>query len=139
MSHFPNQPQQSQDQSHPDSEVNFTQQPVIDLEQIPPERSNFWQFLGIVSAVALLVGLLLFANGVSTSTVILSSIALVIMVLCYRYPRQGLWAFLIYLPFAGTISYWIGNDHFTFHLAKDGLYIPALIGLIIELRKKNYP
>lgn len=61
------------------------------------------------------------------------------MALCWRYPRQGLWAFLIYLPFAGTISYWVGNDHYLFHLAKDGLYIPALIGLVVELRKKKLP
>lgn len=139
MSNFPGQPQQSEHQSHPDADINDLEYSVIDFEPSPPGKPNFWRFLAIVVAVALLIGLLLFANGVSISTTILSSIALIILVLCYRYPRQGLWAFLIYLPFAGTISYWVGNDHFIFHLAKDGFYIPALIGLIVELRKKKLP
>ncbi|WRH67032.1 MAG: hypothetical protein RSE13_00610 [Planktothrix sp. GU0601_MAG3] len=139
MSNFHIPPQKSSLQGQNDSEVQDTPHPVIESEDISPTRSDFLRFLGIVSALGLLVGLLLFANGLSVITVILITLLVIIVALCWRYPRQGLWAFLIYLPFAGTISYWVGNDHFLFHLAKDGLYIPALIGLVVELRKKKLP
>jgi hypothetical protein len=76
------------------------------------------------------------------------SIYLVVsMALACKYPRLGLWIFLVYLPFGGTITYSIaylykavnGNsiayksiDYFLFHLAKDAIYFPALIGVIIS-------
>lgn len=53
-----------------------------------------------------------------------------------NYPRFGLWAFLIYLPFAGTIIHGIARGHDISHVAKDFLYIPALIGALIQYRKK---
>nr|CUM60727.1 conserved membrane protein of unknown function [Planktothrix agardhii] len=139
MSNFHSPPEKSSLPGQDNPELNQVPCPVIESENISATRSDFLRFLGIVSAVGLLVGLLLFANGLSAITITLITLALIIMALCWRYPRQGLWVFLIYLPFAGTISYWVGNDHYLFHLAKDGLYIPALIGLVVELRKKSYP
>jgi hypothetical protein len=69
--------------------------------------------------------------------------AIFCMAVAYKYPRLGLWIFLIYLPFSGTISYSIANiyravdnkvtytiDYALFHLAKDFVYFPALIGAI---------
>ena len=53
-----------------------------------------------------------------------------------NYPSFGLWAFLIYLPFAGTIIHGIARDDDIFHLAKDFFYIPALIGALIHYRKQ---
>ncbi len=58
--------------------------------------------------------------------------------LSFRYPRHALWAFLIYLPFGGTITYSIGNSPLL-QLAKDGFYIPALIGVIQYCRRENLP
>jgi hypothetical protein len=71
--------------------------------------------------------------------------ATVCMVVAYQYPRLGLWLFLIYLPFSGTITYAFGNIFsssdgritFTsgypmFHLAKDLFYLPALIAILIR-------
>lgn len=139
MSNFHSPPEKSSLPGQDNPELNQVPCPVIESENISATRSDFLRFLGIVSAVGLLVGLLLFANGLSAITITLITLALIIMALCWRYPRQGLWVFLIYLPFAGTISYWVGNDHYLFHLAKDGLYIPALIGLVVELRKKKLP
>ncbi|MGQ4649242.1 hormogonium polysaccharide biosynthesis protein HpsL [Lyngbya aestuarii] len=60
------------------------------------------------------------------------------LLLAYKYPRKALWAFLIYLPFAGTLTYVIGNSPLL-QLAKDGLYIPALIGLFQEYQSKKLP
>jgi hypothetical protein len=63
-----------------------------------------------------------------------------ILVLSFRYPRQALWAFLIYMPFSGTIVYSsIGQGNTLFQLAKDILYFPALFGLIYECNRKRLP
>jgi len=69
--------------------------------------------------------------------------AIFCIVFAYKYPRLGLWLFLIYLPFGGTISYSIADiyravdsrvtytiDYALFHLAKDFVYFPALVGAI---------
>jgi hypothetical protein len=58
--------------------------------------------------------------------------------LSFRYPRYALWAFLIYMPFGGTITYEIGNSPLL-QLAKDGFYIPALVGVIQYCRRENLP
>ncbi|MDF0556766.1 hormogonium polysaccharide biosynthesis protein HpsL [Kamptonema sp. UHCC 0994] len=62
-----------------------------------------------------------------------------ILMLSYKYPRQALWAFLIYLPFSGTVTYWIGSGNAIFQIAKDAFYIPALIALIQNCKKKRLP
>lgn len=58
--------------------------------------------------------------------------------LSFRYPRLALWAFLIYLPFGGTVTYIIGNSPLL-QLAKDGFYIPALLGVIQYCRRESLP
>lgn len=62
-----------------------------------------------------------------------------ILMLSYKYPRQALWAFFIYLPFSGTVTYWIGGGNAIFQIAKDAFYIPALIALIQNCKKKRLP
>ena len=62
-----------------------------------------------------------------------------VLALCFKYPRQGLWAFMIYMPFAGTITYWIGGGNSIFQLAKDGFFIPAAIALVLICNKKKLP
>ncbi|MGL5136048.1 MAG: hypothetical protein ACRC78_26240, partial [Planktothrix sp.] len=61
---------------------------MMESEILPPTRSDFLRFLGVISAVGLLVGLLLFANGLSVITITLITLALMIMALCWRYPRR---------------------------------------------------
>ena len=36
---------------------------------------------------------------------------ILVFVLCYKYPRPGLWGFLAYMPFSGTVTYWIGGGN----------------------------
>ncbi|MCU0523300.1 MAG: hormogonium polysaccharide biosynthesis protein HpsL [Elainella sp. Prado103] len=62
--------------------------------------------------------------------------ALLFLPLSYKYPRTALWAFFIYLPFGGTITYMIGNSPLL-QLAKDGLYLPALFGLYQQCRRER--
>jgi hypothetical protein len=74
-----------------------------------------------------------------------AGVAITVAVLCtslsFKYPRQALWAFLIYMPFAGTITYRIdpygGNP--LLQLAKDGFYLPALVGVIQYCRRERLP
>jgi hypothetical protein len=68
---------------------------------------------------------------------IVGGAAAAILLLSYKYPRQALWAFLIYLPFGGTITYAIGGGNAAFQVAKDAFYIPALIALIQSCKKKQ--
>jgi hypothetical protein len=76
---------------------------------------------------------------------LLGTAMIVALAVAYRYPRQGLWLFLIYLPFTGTISYSFASiyravggyvtyskDYAFFHLAKDALYFPALIAILLS-------
>jgi hypothetical protein len=65
--------------------------------------------------------------------------AVAILLLSYKYPRQALWTFLIYLPFSGTVTYAIGGGSAAFQVAKDAFYIPALIALIQSCKKKQLP
>lgn len=61
-----------------------------------------------------------------------------VLAFSFKYPRYALWAFLVYLPFGGTITYAIGNSPLL-QLAKDGFYLPALFGLIQYCRRERLP
>lgn len=65
-------------------------------------------------------------------------LSVIVLSLSYKYPRQALFAFLIYVPFGGTITYYIGNSPIL-QLAKDAFYIPALIALWQTCRKQRLP
>lgn len=65
-------------------------------------------------------------------------VAIPALFLSYKYPRPALWAFLIYMPFSGTIVYALGGNALL-QLAKDGFYIPALLGLVGECKRKRQP
>jgi hypothetical protein len=69
------------------------------------------------------------------------SITLIIpaLIISYCYPRQALWFFLIYMPFSGTVTYWIGGGNALFQLSKDVFYFPALIALFLECKRKGKP
>ena len=88
-----------------------------------------------IGATALvLLGILLFF-GLEFKLALAASIAAVCAGLSYKYPRAALWAFLIYMPFGGTVNYWIGNSSILFHL----LYIPTLLAIFQSYRQQNLP
>ncbi|MCT7962380.1 hormogonium polysaccharide biosynthesis protein HpsL [Laspinema sp. D1] len=60
-----------------------------------------------------------------------------VLLLSYKYPRLAMWGFMIYMPFAGTITYWVGGGNAIFQLAKDGFYIPGAIALYQEIKRKK--
>lgn len=111
------------------------------LAQKRKAREKRRKLLGLVGFslfFALLVGLPL-AILVDPRIGIAVGCVIPLIVVCYQYPRVGLWAFLIYMPFSGTVTYWAGNGNAIFQLAKDGLYFPALLGLMMQCRRKRQP
>lgn len=87
-------------------------------------------FAAIIGAVVWFVGG--FKAGIATIVGVLCT------ALSFKYPRYALWAFLIYMPFGGTITYTIGNSPLL-QLAKDGFYIPALFGVVQYCRREKLP
>lgn len=87
-------------------------------------RFTLWALGVSVSA-----GIVLALSGHLQAGIAIGAMALA-SAMAYQYPRTGLWAFLIYLPFGGTITYSIGDGYPLFHLIKDAFYLPALIALI---------
>lgn len=64
--------------------------------------------------------------------------ALMCLVLSFKYQRLALYAFIIYVPFAGTVIYALGGSPIL-QLAKDIFFIPALIGVYQFCRKNRLP
>ncbi len=85
------------------------------------------------SFIGLLVGLLVDPMlGVATGG------ALTCLLLSFKFQRLALYAFIIYVPFGGTITYALGGNPIL-QIAKDVFYIPALIGLFQFCRKNRLP
>ncbi|MDZ8186847.1 MAG: hormogonium polysaccharide biosynthesis protein HpsL [Nostoc sp. ChiSLP02] len=84
-------------------------------------------FLGIV---------LFFVAGIKAA--VPGVLGVIVMALAYKYPRQALYAFIIYVPAGGTITYYLGNSP-VLQLAKDAFYVPAFIGLWQTCRKQGLP
>ncbi|MDJ0797978.1 MAG: hormogonium polysaccharide biosynthesis protein HpsL [Calothrix sp. MO_167.B12] len=85
----------------------------------------------------LFLGLILFFVG-GIKAAVPGALGTIIMTFAYKYPRLALYAFIIYIPFGGTITYYIGNSPIL-QLAKDAFYIPALIGIWQTCRKQRLP
>ncbi len=101
------------------------------------ERQELISFASKTIGIGLLLGLILFlAAGIKAA--IPGVLGVIVMGLSYKYPRQALIGFIIYVPFGGTITYYIGNSPIL-QLAKDAFYIPAAIGLFQNLQKQRLP
>ncbi|MBE5230736.1 MAG: hypothetical protein INR81_17140 [Microcystis aeruginosa PMC 728.11] len=104
------------------------------------ERQRKQKLTGLIIfaiCVAILLGLplsLLFDATIGAAV----SLALILVVFSFSYPRMALWAFIIYVPFTGTIIYWLGGNQIL-QISKDIFYLPALIALVLECRKKQLP
>lgn len=101
-------------------------------------RQKVFSVLGLTVVFAILVGLPL---GISTDPklAVMASVAFPCFLLCFSYPRAALWIFLIYMPFSGTVTYSIGGGNALFQLSKDAFYVPALIALVLECRRRRLP
>ncbi len=64
---------------------------------------------------------------------------ILVTILAYKYPVYALWAFFIYMPFAGTVTYGLFGGSAVFQLAKDGFFIPAFVALARQITKERNP
>ncbi|MEG4806956.1 hormogonium polysaccharide biosynthesis protein HpsL [Microcoleus sp. F8-D3] len=106
--------------------------------KISQKRNELMQAIAISCLVTVALSILLFFVA-GPKIAIAGGTAAAILLLSYKYPRQALWTFLIYLPVSGTITYAIGGGNAAFQVAKDAFYIPALIALIQSCKKKQLP
>lgn len=117
-------------------ELNPKEQRVLKRQAAKAARELIqYTVFSLLSAV--LVGLLL-SLTVSPKIGIGAMVAILCLSLSFRYPRQALFAFIIYLPFSGTVTYALGGSGIL-QLAKDAIYIPALIGVVQFCRKTHQP
>ncbi|MEM6424652.1 MAG: hormogonium polysaccharide biosynthesis protein HpsL [Cyanobacteria bacterium P01_D01_bin.128] len=63
---------------------------------------------------------------------------LLCLTLSFQYPRLAIYAFIMYVPFSGTVVYALGGSAIL-QLAKDAFYIPAVIAVFQFCNRKNLP
>ena len=106
------------------------------------QTKKMWRKIATLTGICLAIAL---AIGLPTGILIDPKLGLIIGVglpaffISYNYPRLALWFFLIYMPFGGTVVYWLAGGNAIFQLAKDVFYIPALLALVFECLRKKKP
>lgn len=100
-------------------------------------RKEFISVLTTATIGGVFVGIVLFFVG-GIKAAVPGVLGILVISLSYKYPRQALYAFIIYVPIGGTITYYLGNSPIL-QLAKDAFYVPALIGLWQTCRKQGLP
>ena len=98
-------------------------------------RAQLIQFTMLAFVCSAMVGLLM-GLIVDPTLGIAATAGLLCLCLSFKYQQQALYAFIIYIPFSGTVTYMLGGNSLL-QLAKDAFYIPALIGVIQMCRQKR--
>ncbi|MBE9059468.1 hormogonium polysaccharide biosynthesis protein HpsL [cf. Phormidesmis sp. LEGE 11477] len=101
------------------------------------QRKVVISFISSVFFGCAFVGLLV-AILVEPKLGIAASGGLICLILSFKYQRLALYAFIIYMPFAGTVTYALGGNSLL-QIAKDVFYIPALIGVYQFCKKNKLP
>lgn len=107
-------------------------------KKVERERKEIIQSFQTYGGLGLAIGILLFFVA-DYKLAIAGGGGVAVLLLSYKYPRLAMWGFLIYMPFSGTITYWVGGGNAIFQLAKDGFYIPGAIALYQEIKRKKLP
>ncbi|WP_413174666.1 hormogonium polysaccharide biosynthesis protein HpsL [Anabaena azotica] len=100
-------------------------------------RKEFTSLVSKLVGSGIFLGMLLFFVG-GIKLAVPGALGIIVITLCYKYPQPALFAFVIYVPFAGTIIYILGNSPIL-QLAKDAFYVPAAIALWQTCKKQKQP
>jgi hypothetical protein len=100
-------------------------------------RQELTSFLGQAAGVAIGVGLIGAGVG-GVKGGLGGAVGIFCLMFSFKYPWQALYAFLIYLPLGGTITYSLGNSPLL-QLAKDGFYLPALFAVYQYCQRYKKP
>ncbi|WP_017662354.1 hormogonium polysaccharide biosynthesis protein HpsL [Baaleninema simplex] len=102
------------------------------------ERKELIQTFVTAAVVGGIIGIALFFVK-NEKLAIAGGGGIIALWMSYKYPFLALWVFIIYMPFAGTITYWIGGGNALFQLAKDGFAFPAIFAIWQILKKQRKP
>ncbi|MGD1903709.1 MAG: hormogonium polysaccharide biosynthesis protein HpsL [Geitlerinemataceae cyanobacterium] len=102
------------------------------------EIVQFVTTMGLGISVGIVIGVVLFFVK-DEKLAIAGGGGVVALLMALKYPYLAIWAFAIYMPFAGTVTYWVGGGNAVFQLAKDGLAYPAYLAVYQSLKKQRLP
>jgi hypothetical protein len=110
---------------------------LVKKRKIAKDRQEFTKYASMVSVLAIVCALLIGVVG-GIKGAVGGFVGVFCLLLSFKYPWQALYAFWIYVPLGGTITYTIGGGgNPLMQLAKDVFYIPALIGMIQYCKLKR--
>ncbi|MCU0551075.1 MAG: hormogonium polysaccharide biosynthesis protein HpsL [Leptolyngbya sp. Prado105] len=93
-------------------------------------------FISMSTMISIVVGLALFAvGGIKGAGGGFAGV--LTLMLSFKFPWHALHAFMIYMPFGGTITYATVGNNPLMQLAKDGMYIPALISIYQYCKQRD--
>ncbi|MEH1783035.1 MAG: hormogonium polysaccharide biosynthesis protein HpsL [Nostoc sp.] len=131
------QSKKSKQQAKKETSTLSLKEQLAQKRKVAQGRKELISLLTTAGFVAFFIGILLFfVAGIKAA--VPAVLGILIISLSYKYPRQALYAFIIYVPLGGTITYYLGNSPIL-QLAKDAFYVPALIGLWQTCRKQGLP
>jgi hypothetical protein len=137
MPKFKSKSQKSKKQVKKETSTLSLKEQLAQKRKSAQARKELTSLLTTATFGGVFVGILLFfVAGIKVA--VPGVLGIIVMSLSYKYPRQALYAFIIYVPIGGTITYYLGNSPIL-QLAKDAFYIPALIGLWQTCRKQGLP
>jgi hypothetical protein len=102
-------------------------------------RKKFNGVLGQAIGIGSVFGLIGFAVMGEPSFFVAGLFGIGVLIFSLNYPIQALWAFYIYMPFSGTVVYWVGGGNALLHLAKDAFYLPGLMGIYQYTKRYRLP
>ncbi|MEL6158822.1 MAG: hormogonium polysaccharide biosynthesis protein HpsL [Cyanobacteria bacterium J06627_32] len=112
-------------------------QKLIQERAAAKRRQEIVSFVATTFFICAFLGLL-FGILVEPKIGVAAGGALMCLALSFKFQRLALYAFIIYIPFAGTVTYALGGNSIL-QIAKDIFYIPALIGVFQFCRKNKLP
>ncbi len=130
--------QKDQDDKEDIEEPTLTPRQLLTIERAAAaKRKEIISFVSSVFFGCAFVGLLV-ALLVDPKLGVAACGALMCLILSFKFQRLALYAFIIYMPFAGTITYALGGNSLL-QIAKDVFYIPALIGVYQFCKRNRLP
>ncbi|KPQ40020.1 MAG: O-antigen ligase like membrane protein [Phormidium sp. OSCR] len=111
---------------------------TTNLGQAIEEGNGLRPTIATAVAVGVIVGVALFVTT-NLSLAIAGGVSIAVILLSFAYPYLALWSLVIYLPFSGTVTSWLGGGDAIFEFVKDGLAIPAMISIFWGLKKQGQP
>lgn len=117
-------------------QANLKEQ-LIEKRKKARAKQEFTKFVSMVSILAVVCAMLIGVVG-GVKGAVGGFVAAFCLLLSFKYPTQAMYAFLIYMPLGGSLTYAIGGgSNPLMQLAKDAFYLPALVGVIQTCKRKQ--